>query len=278
MIAYGHACNWPLVNLTNGGEGMSGYRHPPEVQARIAANRANNLTQEDRIRYGKRSKQMWANPEFREKQIMLLRSPKLQDARLRGARKTKHAKTYKGFIAPDGAIYAPVHNMTVFCKEHGLTPTCMFDLAQGKYLQHKGWTTYPPLERERKKSGPAQSNCFAFIDPNGIVYDSISNLAAFCREHDLRPDGMSKVWRGEGTSHKGWTKYPPVPPQNRPSTYFGPGFVSPDGTIYANIHSLSAFCREHNLDLGTMRKIAYNRGRAKSYKGWIKYEPEQDQQ
>ena len=38
-IAYGRACEWPLTNITNGGEGTSGWKMTEETRAKIAATR-----------------------------------------------------------------------------------------------------------------------------------------------------------------------------------------------------------------------------------------------
>ena len=35
-IAYGREQGWPLTNLTDGGEGMHGYTHPPAVRAKLS--------------------------------------------------------------------------------------------------------------------------------------------------------------------------------------------------------------------------------------------------
>jgi len=51
------------------------------------------------------------------------------------------------------------------------------------------------------------------------------------------------------------------------------GFVSPDGTIYAPVKNLRAFCRDHGLTYSEMNRLA-NGTRPKS-KGWTRYEPKE---
>jgi group I intron endonuclease len=53
----------------------------------------------------------------------------------------------------------------------------------------------------------------------------------------------------------------------KPNKY--PGAVSPDGTIYAPINNMSAFCREH--DLGVSEMISVMHERRKAHKGWTLY-------
>ena len=55
----------------------------------------------------------------------------------------KAAKTYDGALSPDGIIYAPIHNMREFCKQHPeLKESGMIALMHGKRNTYKGWTRY----------------------------------------------------------------------------------------------------------------------------------------
>jgi len=50
-----------------------------------------------------------------------------------------------------------------------------------------------------------------------------------------------------------------------------PGAVSPDGVVYAPITGLNTFCKEHNLDCGSMSRVMS--GKYKHHKGWTRYSP-----
>lgn len=50
------------------------------------------------------------------------------------------------------------------------------------------------------------------------------------------------------------------------------GVVSPDGTIYPEIHNLCAFCKEHGLDNGAMDRLV--KGKQKKHLGWTMYKGE----
>lgn len=45
-----------------------------------------------------------------------------------------------------------------------------------------------------------------------------------------------------------------------------PGLISPDGLVYKDIKSLSEFCREHNLKISSINKLA--RSLHKTILGW----------
>jgi len=49
------------------------------------------------------------------------------------------------------------------------------------------------------------------------------------------------------------------------------GAVSPDGVVYAPITGLNTFCKEHNLDCGSMSRVMS--GKYKHHKGWTRYSP-----
>lgn len=48
-----------------------------------------------------------------------------------------NSKTYS-FISPEGEL-VEITNLNGFCKEKGLTQSAMFNMAKGKFKQHKGW-------------------------------------------------------------------------------------------------------------------------------------------
>lgn len=54
------------------------------------------------------------------------------------------AKRYDGFVSPDGAEYRDIHNLSAFCREHGLLNSKMGQVAAGKRVQHKGWRRIEP--------------------------------------------------------------------------------------------------------------------------------------
>lgn len=56
-----------------------------------------------------------------------------------GKSKQGSAKTYTGFVNPDGQGMT-ITNLAAFCREQGLQPVHMFQLINGQRQSHKGWT------------------------------------------------------------------------------------------------------------------------------------------
>ncbi|MBA2647712.1 MAG: GIY-YIG nuclease family protein [Pyrinomonadaceae bacterium] len=169
-----------------------------------------------------------------------------------------HAQEWKGFINP-GGNEATIINLQKFCREHGLDFPSMHRLAMGKskLKSYKGWTHRNSVrQREYIKTYDG------FITPGGRPAGSITNLAAFCREHELDKTHMVAVAHGRICSHRGWT-YATGKRKLAPRTYTG--FINPGGQRML-ITNLQAFCREHGLDIVHIHEI--KSGQRKSHKGW----------
>ena len=106
-----------------------------------------------------------------------------------------------------------------------------------------------------------------FVDPQGSIVGSITNLAAFCREHGLDKTHMVAVAHGRLISHRGWTYHK----GRKPVKCLHLGFVSPDGEPVA-IVNLAAFCRKHDLHPVHMHRL--KSGKQESYKGWTWRNPD----
>jgi hypothetical protein len=141
----------------------------------------------------------------------------------------------------------------------------MGQLARGgtKLKSHKGWTHKNSIrQRDYVKTYTG------FIDPNGHEAGPITNLAKFCRQHNLDNTHMIAVLRGRICSHRGWTH---IHARKRPHPTTYTGFINPDGTRVI-VTNLAKFCRENNLHPVKMRQLmagGFNR-----YKGWTWKEKE----
>ena len=80
-------------------------------------------------------------------------------------------------------------------------------------------------------------------------------------------ENISKSMRGEDNHNYG---------KPRPQSFIDKmakthsGAISPDGEIFAPIVNMNKFCKEHNLDSGSMTRLM--QGKQKSSKGWVKFE------
>ncbi len=101
-------------------------------------------------------------------------------------------KTYK-LISPTNEI-TEFKNIRKFSRENGLTHTAIKLLLENKIYQHKGWVKN-------------YSHTYSFISPDSIIYENIVNLTEFCKKHDLKMKGMSKLHCGKAKSYFKWKKY-----------------------------------------------------------------------
>lgn len=50
------------------------------------------------------------------------------------------AKRYTGAVAPDGAVYRDIYNLSEFCRHHGLNISKMAAVMRGERNHHRGWS------------------------------------------------------------------------------------------------------------------------------------------
>lgn len=281
LIAYGRENGWSLVNQTNGGEGISGYKgdtHPPSQREKHRQRLQEYYASSPELieRQRQISENYWeTHPEEREQYRLKMADPvtraKCGEANIGN---TYNAKNYtEGFKSPSGEVFTEIHNLKAFCDEHELNSAHMCNVYNGTRISHNGWTRYPVLPRETK---PTYAKA-GFKDPNGNIYEAnaIPNLAAFCREHGLNRVCMVSLGDGTLHSYKGWTRYPEIKAErDYHGTYTGPSLRSPEGTVYTTeeIDNLTAFCREHGLQTSNMSLVA--QGKQRAHKGWTKYNPD----
>lgn len=168
------------------------------------------------------------------------------------------AQTWEGFIDPQGNPIT-IHNLFAFCREHQLDFPSMHRLSIGKskLKSYKGWTHCNSIRiRDYVKIYEG------FIDPQGNQVDTIVNLAAFCRDHNLDDTHMLALARGRICSYRGWT-HVNSPDRKDIKTYHG--FVRPNGKQIV-ITNLSKFCRENNLQIVKMYNL--KSGKIRQHKGW----------
>lgn len=174
-------------------------------------------------------------------------------------------QTWEGFIDPSGQEII-ITNLFDFCRQNGLDNASMIRLAQGrsKLKSHKGWTHKNSVrQRDYIKTWEG------FIDPDGHPVGTITNLAAFCREHDLDDTHMIALAKGKLHTHKGWTHLNKREYSGH-KTYTG--FVNPEGYRVV-ITNLQDFCRKNNLHPVHMHQLIS--GERKSHHGWT-WKPENE--
>jgi hypothetical protein len=168
------------------------------------------------------------------------------------------SQVWEGFIDPKGNEITII-NLEEFCRKHNLSGTAMRSLAKGnrKLKSHKGWT-----HKNSVRKRDYIKTYDGFIDPEGNLVGPITNLAEFCRQHNLDNTHMVAVASGRICSHRGWTHERGRAPQNY-KTYIG--FISPNSER-VTIINLDEFCRENELHPVKMRQL--KSGQIRRYKGW----------
>ena len=145
-----------LRNLTEGGEGSSGYKHSDEFKSKIRkiqssgrvisnttkekmrnANLGKVLSDEHKKKIGESQRGKVVNEEVRKKISNTLKGKKHSPERINNIRKGMGCETYK-FISPEGKIIE-VDNMTQFCYDRNLQQSCMSNIWNNKRNSHKGW-------------------------------------------------------------------------------------------------------------------------------------------
>jgi hypothetical protein len=171
---------------------------------------------------------------------------------------TFNAQIWEGFIDPNGNEVT-ILNLHDFRRQHNLDFPSMHRLSVGKskLKSYKGWTHVNSVrQREYVKTYEG------FIDPEGNLASPITNLAEFCRQHDLDDTHMLAVMRGRICSHRGWTH---ISGRKRQSSKTYTSFVNPQGERVL-ISNLAQFCRENGLHPVKMHHL--KSGKIRRYKDW----------
>lgn len=115
-----------LHNLTDGGEGGSGRKHSPESISKMQKPKSD--THKLNMRKPK--------SDAHKSNMSLAQAGKPKPESFVASRRKTHS-----FIAPDGNAYV-TSNLKLFCREHGLTYSCMVSLSAGAYSKshYLGWT------------------------------------------------------------------------------------------------------------------------------------------
>jgi hypothetical protein len=123
-----------LRNLTDGGEGMSGFRVPVETRRRISAMRKGKKFNDEHKRKISAQLSLWQKgrklPDYHKKNI----AKALEESLGVGP----HRYVYE-LISPDGESYITA-SLCSFAKKYNLTAPNLRKVVLGEREHHKGWT------------------------------------------------------------------------------------------------------------------------------------------
>lgn len=103
------------------------------------ANLGKKASIETRKKLSESHKGIRLSDEAKAKMSQRLKGRKFSPEHLRKIAETRESKTVYQVVSPTG-VHHEVRNMKQFCIEHGLQPSNMSEVVNGKVKQHKGWT------------------------------------------------------------------------------------------------------------------------------------------
>lgn len=198
-----------LCNMTNGGDGVVGYKPTKKVKQKISSKLKiyykNNLQAKDRL---------------------VNRIKKYSSIGAKIASQI-NSKTFS-FVTSNNKL-VKITNLHNFCKINKLNPQKMWKLVHGFKNEYKGYknidyfnggmkrkTNRLAIIKWHKENKKLFSNImkskynynlhcknYSFLSPNNEIID-VFNLSDFCRRNKLIPSCMINVSKGRRKSHKGW--------------------------------------------------------------------------
>jgi hypothetical protein len=193
----------------------------------------------------------------------------------REEQRKKRCKTYE-FFDPNGNK-AVIDDLPEFCKKNNLSYHSMNQVADGKYIQHQGWSIVGPKKVKEllEQSWENRYEEKIFFNPEGkkIIVNCFST---FAKKHNLSAACLRLVYVGETLQHKGYSILHPnevakrkkeLKLQKSKRNSKTVRLKNPEGKIM-EIYNLVGFCKANGLNPGNMHNVVT--GKAKSCKGWTK--------
>lgn len=222
--------------------------------------------------WSKNSKEKWhSNKNARG--FMSWDEERIRD--FREEQRKKKCKIYK-FFDPDGNEVI-VDDLPAFCKKNNLCRSTMGQVADGKYIQHRGWSTVGPdkVKKFLAQSWEERYDDKVFYDPSGKQI-TINCYTTFARKHNLSAACLRLVYTGELIQHKGYSVLHPdevkkkkkeLKLQQSKRNSKTVRLKNPEGKI-VEITNLVGYCKAHGLNPGNMHNVLT--GRARSCRGWTR--------
>lgn len=157
---YGKRCDYTgcLINFTDGGEGISGYKHTEEAKKKIGKFfKGKKLSAEHVTKMTCSRKGKLVSETTRLRLSILRIGTKLSEEHKkkignshRGMKRSELAKLNLSIgqgvqpvklLSPNGEIVV-VTNRADFCRKYNLHPRCIRHVIQGKVKYHNGWSLY----------------------------------------------------------------------------------------------------------------------------------------
>jgi hypothetical protein len=105
-------------------------------------------------------------------------------------------------IAPNGES-VKVDNVYAFAREHNLDRGQLYDLINGRALEHKGWRCIADENEWEREKDRRRGRSLDVISPSGESL-RIKNVSAFCRERELNINSFFALVNGRSSCYRGW--------------------------------------------------------------------------
>ena len=211
-----------LRNLTDGGDGLSGYKFTEEHIEKLKEKKSKNYIvkyiNQDPFRITNLKKFCRENG-LNQGAMAAVAKEKLihhKGWQIRYENDTReflnstdfkinHSGKYK-VKSPEGVEFV-IDNLSKFCRENDLSQGHMTAVANGKLNHHKGWQIRYEFDQKPFLNSADfkinHSGKYKISSPEGIEF-IIENLKKFCRENGLNPGAMTVVAQGKAKHHKEW--------------------------------------------------------------------------
>ncbi len=187
-----------LRNLTNGGEGISGFKHSKETKVKIAnAGRNRTHTEETKNKLSKLNVGKKLTEKTKQK---IQEKRKLQV--ITGEHKEKIRNSLKGRKRPPEVV-EKIKKGRVGFKHTEQTKQIIKEKRENQVFTEETRKKLSDLHKGKPK--PHFWKCFKLIDSNRKIVEGFG-IKKFCKENNLSYGCIRKVLKGTQSHHKGWTK------------------------------------------------------------------------
>jgi hypothetical protein len=131
-----------LNNLTEGGEGLSGFKHSKSTKNKIrnsliGVNVGRFVNDSWREKISKNHSKYWTGKHLSETSIQKMKKTKKDNPQDRSYQYKKYV-----VINPNGKKYTITNGLQSFCDNHNLTRSCLLGVANKTRKHHKGWKCF----------------------------------------------------------------------------------------------------------------------------------------
>lgn len=121
-------------------------------------------------------------------------------------RELKSPKKYNGktisvsLTSPTGEVYNAITNLSEFARIHGLPDSALHSVIGKHTKYYKGWHLTGNTIYEKNSKA---YDCI-LQSPDGTLYNGVTNVTRFAREHELSQSGLRNFILGKTKTYKNW--------------------------------------------------------------------------